>query len=137
MLDTTSSCDALDSDDAVYAPVPLRRAALLQHQLLHHQQQRPPQIHLQQLSLAAAKHVYPLIAAAYWATAGALIAAPQLAVQLFGAATTALAADPLLVTFAQLLGGAYILQGAVAVVSRVRLGGPNKTWYTALICLAV
>jgi hypothetical protein len=122
VLDTSSSsCDALDSEDLVCAAVPLRRAAVLQQ--LHYQQQRQqaqPQLHLQQLSLAAAEHAYPWIALSYFAAAAGLLAAPEHAVQMFGGPGPGMGpARPLLVSFAQLLGGAYLLQGAVALVVKV------------------
>ena len=118
MLDSTS-CDALDSDDPVYASVPLRRAAVLQYQN-HHQHQQLPHIDMQQVAMAAAEHSYPLIAAAHWVAAAGLLAAPQFAVQIFGAVSgVGFGMDPLLATFAQLLSGAYILQGAVALLAKV------------------
>lgn len=100
----------------MYAAAPLRRAAALQY--YSQQRQHPPSIH-QQLSLAAAEHCYPWIAAAYLAAAAGLLAAPQQGVQLFGAAGSVGVADPLLVTFAQLLGATYLLQSAVALIAKV------------------
>jgi hypothetical protein len=134
-LDSSSdSCDALDSKDFVFSTVPLRRAAALQYQRQPRQQLQRPQIHLEQISLAAAEHCYPWISIAYLLAAVGLLTAPQYAVQLFGAASmlahalrsvgtgaAAAAADPLLVSFAQLLGGGYLLQSAVAVVVKVCL----------------
>lgn len=128
LLDSSSdSCDALDSEDFVYSIVSLRRAAALQFQRQPRQQLQRPQIHLEQISLAAAEHCYPCVSIAYLSAAVGLLAAPQHAVQLFGAAgsvgagAAAAAADPLLVSFAQLLGGGYLLQAAVAVVVKVCL----------------
>lgn len=124
LVGSSSSCDALESEDFVYSAVPLRRAAALQHHQVGcpTQQLHYPDLHLQQLSLAAAEHCYPWLAAAYLAAAVGLLAAPQQAVQLFGAAGSAgmgAAVDPLLVSFAQLLGGAYLLQSAVPWVVKV------------------
>lgn len=113
------SCDALDSEDFVYAAAALRRAAALQYRS-QQRQRHPPSFQLQQLSLAAAEHCYPWIAAAYLAAAADLLAAPQQAVQLFGAASSSMGmTDPLLVTFAQLLGATYMLQSAVALIAKV------------------
>jgi hypothetical protein len=124
---SSDSCDALDSEDFVYSTVPLKRAAALQYQRQPRQQLQQPQIHLDQISLAAAEHCYPWISTAYLLAAVGLLTAPQYAVQLFGTASSvgsgaAAAADPLLVSFAQLLGGGYLLQAAVAVIVKVCLG---------------
>lgn len=120
-LDSSSddSCDALDSEDLVYAALPLRRAAAVQTAQYTLQHRHPQPIPWQQLSLAAAEHTYPWVATAYFAAAASLIAAPHQSLELlFG--TSAAAGDPLLVTsFVQLLGGAYLLQGATAVIVKV------------------
>lgn len=110
---------ALDSEDVVYVALPLRRAAFRQYYQpqRHHHKQR---LHLEQISFGAASLGYPLIAAAYAGVAVALLAAPQHAVQMFGAAASDASSTTCLVTFTGLLGGCYILQAAVALVVKVR-----------------
>jgi len=133
MLDSTSSCDAFDSDDQVYAALPLRRATVLAYQRQKQQrhQQQLPQMYMEQISIAVANRCYPWIAGAFLVTAFGLIVAPQQALQLFGALnsnSTGPAGEPLLVSFAQLLGATNLLQGAMAMVVQVGTTSCMDAW---------